>query len=552
MRAAGYCIAASLLLNAGAVRASGSREVDREAEEIVSAPVVIDGVPLLRVHALSTLSAPERARRIADRIADVAGDPSFDAASGRVVEGEAGSEIVAGDRRLMIVTDADASAEHVARASLAAAYRDEVGDAIRRFRADRTPAALRQGILGSLLVVALLSAFLVLAVAVGRRMDRAVEKRVHGRLRSVRIKSFKLLDAERIWSAVRASLAALRVVLIITGCYLALAQVLRLFPGTRGTAQHLLSYVLGPLRSLARAAAATVPDLVFLAVLVFIVRWVLKAMRRFFEAVEGGSVALGGFAPDWALPTYRLVRILVLAFAAVVAYPYIPGSSSGAFKAVSVFAGILFSLGSSSVVASVIAGYAMTYRRTFRIGDRVKIGDVIGDVESVGVTVTRVRTTQNEEAVIPNSAILQANVVNYSAHAQQEGVILHTRVGIGYEVPWRQVEAMLLLAADRTPQVRREPRPFVRQLGLRDFCVDYELNAYSGDARAMLDTYSALHRNVLDVFNEYGVQIMTPAYMSDPPAPKMVPRDQWYAAPAAIEPADPGPAERLSSAAPAK
>jgi small-conductance mechanosensitive channel len=240
------------------------------------------------------------------------------------------------------------------------------------------------------------------------------------------------------------------------------------------------------------------------------------------------------------VPTYGLVRGVAIAFALVVAYPYIPGSGTEAFKAVSILAGVLFSLGSSSVLSSIIAGYVMTYRRTFRVGDRVKIGDVDGDVEQIGLLVTRLRTLKNEEAVIPNSSILQTQVLNYSAHARENGVILHTKVGIGYEVPWRQVEAMLLLAADRTRGLLREPRPFVLQLDLADFCVNYELNVYCENPRQMLELYAELHRNVLDQFNEYGVQIMTPEYQRDPPEPKIVPRDQWYAAPAAMEPADPG------------
>jgi small-conductance mechanosensitive channel len=192
------------------------------------------------------------------------------------------------------------------------------------------------------------------------------------------------------------------------------------------------------------------------------------------------------------------------------------------------------------VLSSIIAGYAMTYRRTFRVGDTVRIGDIVGDVEQIGVMVTRVRTVKNEEAVIPNSTILQKEVLNYSAHAREKGLILHARAGIGYEVPWRQVEAMLLLAADRTRGVRREPRPFVLQLGLKDFCVDYELNVYCDDPRSMLALYAELYRNVLDAFNEYGVQIMTPAYERDPFEPKIVPREQWYASPARMDPSDPG------------
>src|SRR6185436_6166021 len=198
--------------------------------------------------------------------------------------------------------------------------------------------------------------------------------------------------------------------------------------------------------------------------------------------------------------------------------------------------------------ANFIAGYSLTYRRAFKIGDRVMIGGHLGDVTEQKLQVTRLRSPKNEEIVIPNAQILNGEVVNYSSLARTQGLILHTDVGIGYETPWRQVEAMLMMAADATPGVLREPRPFVLQKALGDFAVTYELNAYCDTPQAMATLYTALHRQVLDVFNQYGVQIMTPAYEGDPATPKVVPPDLWHLAPAPVVasasamPAAPGPA----------
>jgi small-conductance mechanosensitive channel len=200
----------------------------------------------------------------------------------------------------------------------------------------------------------------------------------------------------------------------------------------------------------------------------------------------------------------------------------------------------VFSLGSSSTIANMIAGYTMTYRRAFRLGDRVKIGDTVGDVTEMRLQVTHLKTIKNEEVVIPNSSILNNEVVNYSSLAKTRGLILHTKVGIGYETPWRQVEAMLLVAAERTPGLMPEPAPFVRQLALGDFAVTYEINGYCDNAQAMNRIYTTLHQNILDVFNEHGVQIMTPAYEGDPEQPKVVPKDQWFTAPARAAAADAG------------
>jgi small-conductance mechanosensitive channel len=226
------------------------------------------------------------------------------------------------------------------------------------------------------------------------------------------------------------------------------------------------------------------------------------------------------------------VRTFIIVLFLVMIFPYIPGSSTGAFKGISLFMGIVFSLGSSSVIGNLIAGYTMTYRRAFRVGDRILVDGSIGDVEEMRLLVTHLRSPKNEEIIVPNTLILNGNVTNYSSIARKEGLILHTTVGIGYETPWRQVEAMLVEAARRTEGLESEPPPFVLQKELADFAVTYEVNAYTRDPRRMYATYTALHANILDVFNEYGVQIMTPAYEGDPEVPKVVPPDGRFAAPA--------------------
>ena len=174
----------------------------------------------------------------------------------------------------------------------------------------------------------------------------------------------------------------------------------------------------------------------------------------------------------------------------------------------------------------------MTYRRAFQVGDRIKIGDLMGDVTEIGLMVTHLRSLKNEELVIPNSLILTSDIIYYSSHARQQGLLLHTTVGIGYETPWRQVEAMLLLAAERTPGLLRDPAPFILQQSLGDYAVNYELNVYSDKPSDIYRLYTELHRSVLDVFNEYNVQIMTPSYIADPAQPKVVPKEQWYEKPA--------------------
>jgi small-conductance mechanosensitive channel len=500
--------------------------------DAATAPVELDGAVLFRVRGVTALPAATRARAIRDRIVAVAADPAIAVDSLRIVDADGITRILAGNRPICGVADADASIEQVSRADLARVQLSRLQEAIRAYRAARSPASLRNAAVSTLTATILLAAVITGLLWCFRLLDRLLVQRLHARIHSVEIQSFEVMRADRIWATLRSGLLGLRTVLLLASALVYLGFVLGRWPWTRGLAQDMVGFALGPLQVIGRGIVAHIPSLVFLAVLFFVVRLALKLIRLFFEAVGRGTVVLAGFDADWAQPTYKIVRVAIIAFGLIVAYPYIPGSESAAFKGVSLFLGVMFSLGSSSAVSNMIAGYMMTYRRAFKVGDRVKIGDAIGDVIETRLQVTHLRSYKNEEIIIPNSQILGGDVLNYSSLARVNGLILHTEVGIGYETPWRQVEAMLLGAAERTRGLAADSHPFVLVKKLGDFAVVYELNVYCQDVKAMNQLYTGLHRNILDVFNEYGVQIMTPAYEGDPPEPKVVPPTAWYAAPA--------------------
>jgi small-conductance mechanosensitive channel len=506
-----------------------------------TAPVKLDGRVLFSVRGVTAYPAETRAKEISRRIRALTRDESFSPQALRVVESADRSDIYAGDRFVLALVDADARIERVERPLLAKLYLERVADAVKAYRRDRDPGVLLNNTLYALVATALFAVFLFVLRWVFRRFDALVDRRLKAKFKGLQTVSHHFIQAEQLWGALRQGLRTVRVVCILAGTYLYLNFVLSLYPWTRPFAEGMLSLLLDPLSSIGKGILASVPDLAFLAVLAVVTRFLLRSIRLFFVTVAQGTVKLSGFEPEWALPTYKIVRLTILAFAVVMAYPYIPGSSSGAFKGVSLFLGVILSLGSSSFIANIIAGYTMTYRRAFRLGDRIKVDDYTGDVVEIRNLVTHLRTPKNEEVVLPNSVILNSHVVNYSALAKKQGLILHTTVGIGYETPWRQVEAMLLMAAERTPGLLREPPPFVLAKSLGDFAVNYELNVHCDDPAAMPRLYSALHLNILDVFNEYGIQIMTPAYEGDPEQAKIVPPEQWYASPA-TGPSDDKPA----------
>ena len=508
---------------------AASQELDGE---VLKAPVEIDGETLFSVRGVTAYPAGRRATEIRDRIHAIAADPSIGPKSFTLEEKSGATLILANGRRILTVFDEDAAIEGAARSRLAELYSTRIWESIHSYRDARRPGILLLHVLFALCA----TAGLLFAARLTRRLvgllRAAFERRFRARIEGLEDRAHHIVRVEQFWRGLSGLLNLAWALSIVVMLYVYLQYVFSLFPWTRGLARGLLSIAIDPLRTIALGFVAMLPNLAFLAILTLVIRYVLKLLRILCDGLASETIRIEGFYPEWAWATYRLARLLLVAFSLVVAYPYIPGSGSEAFKGVSLFIGIIFSLGSSSLIGNLIAGYSMTYRRAFRIGDRVKIGDQVGNVERMRVLVTHLRTIKNEEVIVPNSTILASEVTNYSSMARERGLILHTTVGIGYETPWRQVEAMLLEAAARTPGLRPEPEPFVLQKALGDFCVTYEINVPCDQPEEMEVLYSELHRNILDVFNEYAVQIMTPAYERDPAQPKVVPPDQWYAAPA--------------------
>jgi len=413
---------------------------------------------------------------------------------------------------LMRVYDRDAAAEGMTRQALAARYADTIRTAIGEHNAAFSFRSLLFGVIYAIVATGVLFFVLFLYHHLFPKLYARIRNWSGSKIRSVHIGSLELFHADRI---VRLLLALARWFRILTTAglgYMWLLYVLSLFPWTHRISAAIIGYILAPVRSFGASVVESLPDLFVIAVIGFITRYAMKLARFFFDAVEKGQILLPGFYADWAIPTYKIVRFFILAFAFTVAFPYIPGSGSQAFKGVTIFLGVLFSLGSTSAVSNVMGGLSITYMRAFKVGDRVRIGDTVGDVIDKSLLVTHIRTIKNEDITIPNAMIMNTHVVNYSARAKEEGLILHTSVTIGYNAPWRTVHELLIEAARKTACILLEPKPFVLQTALNDFYVTYELNAYTDEPREMVNTYSSLHRNIQDSFNEAGVEIMSPHY----------------------------------------
>ncbi|OIO18350.1 MAG: hypothetical protein AUJ54_08255 [Ignavibacteria bacterium CG1_02_37_35] len=332
------------------------------------------------------------------------------------------------------------------------------------------------------------------------------------KIRSIKIKTIEVLSAERTVDFLKLLTKVVRFGLLIIIIYSYITIAFSLFSFSKTWANTLLGYVLTPLKLVVYTFLNFLPNLFFIIVIVFVFNYLIKAVKFFFMEIDKGTLEFPGFHRDWAVPTYKIVRFMIIALEVVVIFPYLPGSNSPAFQGVSVFLGILFSFGSGSAISNMVAGIVLTYMRPFKIGDRVKIADTMGDIMEKTLLITRIRTIKNVDITIPNSMVLGAHIVNYSSSDKGVGLILNTTVTIGYDSPWRQIHELLISAAFETKFILKEPKPFVLQTSLDDFYVSYEINAYTKESNKMAIIYSELHSKIQDKFNEAGVEIMSPHY----------------------------------------
>jgi len=475
--------------------------------------VMIDGKELFTVQEkILSITPVDRASLISSRLMQLSRNPLFKSETITTVEGETVTDITAGDLIIMTVTEKDAAAAGKPRSDLSRELAQTIRVAIEKKNYEYSIRSILVAVLYTLLATALLVAALIALFRFFPRLVSKIESLKGTRIRTIRFQSLELIQEDRIVKILISLAKFARFVLILGLLDIYIPLVFSFFPWTRGFASKLFNYLLLPIQKTWAAVASYLPNVFFILVIVVITHFVNRFWRFFFTQIEKKTIIIPGFYPEWADASFKIVRFLTIAFAAVVAFPYLPGSESPAFKGISVFLGVLFSLGSTSAVANVVAGVILTYMRAFKLGDRVKIADTVGDVTEKTLLVTRVRTIKNVDITIPNAMVLGSHIVNYSSSAKDYGLILHTSVTIGYDIPWRQVHQLLIGAAKATENILELPEPFVFQKSLDDFYVNYELNAYTEKPTIMARIYSQLHQNIQEKFNEAGVEIMSPHY----------------------------------------
>jgi small-conductance mechanosensitive channel len=357
-----------------------------------------------------------------------------------------------------------------------------------------------------------------------------VEEKGKRSIKPISFKQYRLMEANHILAIFVFLVKILKYLVIIVQLYLTLPAIFLMFEPTRGLASSLFGYILNPLKDTLLAFVNYIPKLITITVILFLVRYVMKGVKFFADQIAKGKLVIPGFYEDWAEPTFNIIRILLYAFTVIVIYPYLPGSESAVFQGVSVFVGIIFSLGSSSAIGNIVAGIVITYMRPFKIGDRIKIGDVTGFVVEKSATVTRIRTHKNEFITFPNQSVLNATITNYNFSVEQsDGLILHTDITMTYAVHWTTMYNILLSAARKTVYVLEKPSPYVLQKAPEDNYARYELNIYIKEVNKVPAIFSDLHNHLQDEFRAAGIDMTAPFfYVSATPSEQRPADDLQY------------------------
>ncbi len=457
----------------------------------------------------------ERARQITINIKKLQDDNFLKIDSLTVVKSANTFDIVYGKNEIVKISDIDAIWYDKSALDLATELNTTIKDSLLKTRDDNSIIKTLQRIGLVLLVIAFLWLIIWLIGRGNTFLLRYLKKNESKWYKKLAYKDYTFLSAASLMQINMFLLKILRWLLYVILFYLSLPVIFSIFPASRGWSQKLFQLLWSPFKNVLIAAWNYLPNLFTILVIFFVMKYFIRFVKFIFSEIENEKLKISGFYSDWARPTFGIVKLLLYAFMIILIFPYLPGSDSAVFKGVSIFIGVLFSLGSSTAISNMIAGLMITYMRPFKIGDRINIAEVTGDVVEKTILVTRVRTPKNEIITIPNSSVLSGNTINYTSEANEKGLIIHTTITIGYDVPWKDIHQALIDASLKTELILQEPKPFVLQTSLDDFYVSYQVNAYTKEASKQAQLYSNLHLNIQNVCNERGIEILSPHYRAE-------------------------------------
>ncbi|MBN2165005.1 MAG: mechanosensitive ion channel family protein [Marinilabiliaceae bacterium] len=493
------------------------REVDSLKRITSGFPIIVHKDTIFKIFTnIGTVSAQERSHIITRRLLEIYPNFSTKKDSIHISDNGQYTEIGYNDRIIVSITDLDEMWLEKPKKVIAKEIQTAILSDIKTYKKNRSIIKYIKEIGLSILVIGILWILIKLINHLFRaKVNTFIRSKRDEWFNGIKIRNYEILDSSRQTTGLMFIAKIIKYALILLLLYISIPVLFSIFPPTKQIAETLFGYILSPLSNIFMGIVSYIPELITIIIIVSITRYFLRFLKFLSNEVALEKLTIPGFFPDWSKPTYNIIKVFVLAFMFVAIFPYLPGSDSNVFKGVSVFLGIVFSLGSSSIIGNMVAGIVITYMRPFKLGDRIKIDEIVGDVVEKTPFVTRIKTPKKEFITIPNSNILSSNIINYSTSKQQDGIILHTTVTIGYDVPWRKVHEMLINAAKKTSHIKTDIEPFVLQTSLDDFFVSYQLNVHTNEPNMQPAIYSVLHQNIQDAFNEAGVEILSPHYRAE-------------------------------------
>lgn len=478
-------------------------------------PVIVEGDTLYYLFAKRGGHTPQqRAEMNAAAITELGKRFNLQPDSVYIDSSDIVTDLMYGNKVLSSFTDQDGLWEGCSRDQLAAAKRKVIVDKLKVMKDEHSLWQLGKRILYFILVIVGQFLLFKLTIWLFNKLKARIQRLKDTKLKPISIQDYELLDTQKQVNLLVFLASLLRYAVMLLQLILTVPLLFAIFPQTKDLAYKLFSYIWEPIKSIFLGIVEYIPNLFTIFVIWLAVKYLVRLVRYLASEIQSERLKIGGFYADWAMPTFHIVRFLLYAFMIAMIYPYLPGSKSGVFQGISVFVGLIVSLGSSTVIGNIIAGLVITYMRPFKLGDRIKLNDTTGNVIEKTPLVTRIRTPKNEVVTIPNSFIMSSHTVNFSQSARDYGLIIHSEVSIGYDIPWRKTHQLLIEAALNTPGVVDDPRPFVLETSLQDYYPVYQVNAYIRDANQLAQVYSDLHQNIQDRFNEEGIEIMSPHYIA--------------------------------------
>ena len=478
-------------------------------------PVIVEGDTLYYLFAKRGGHTPQqRAEMNAAAITELGKRFNLQPDSVYIDSSDIVTDLMYGNKVLSSFTDQDGLWEGCSRDQLAAAKRKVIVDKLKVMKDEHSLWQLGKRILYFILVIVGQFLLFKLTIWLFNKLKARIQRLKDTKLKPISIQDYELLDTQKQVNLLVFLASLLRYAVMLLQLILTVPLLFAIFPQTKDLAYKLFSYIWEPIKSIFLGIVEYIPNLFTIFVIWLAVKYLVRLVRYLASEIQSERLKIGGFYADWAMPTFHIVRFLLYAFMIAMIYPYLPGSKSGVFQGISVFVGLIVSLGSSTVIGNIIAGLVITYMRPFKLGDRIKLNDTTGNVIEKTPLVTRIRTPKNEVVTIPNSFIMSSHTVNFSQSAPDYGLIIHSEVSIGYDIPWRKTHQLLIEAALNTPGVVDDPRPFVLETSLQDYYPVYQVNAYIKDANQLAQVYSDLHQNIQDRFNEEGIEIMSPHYIA--------------------------------------